>query len=83
MWARAYRGQDSLLRQRRWVDPASASIPFTYLLTSAALGQVMAQRGQTAESAQMFALTRSLARVAGLESSLMPAAPPRADSPKS
>ncbi|MBI4420367.1 MAG: DUF2723 domain-containing protein [Gemmatimonadetes bacterium] len=82
LWTQVYRAQDSLIRQGRWVDPASSSIPFTYLYISAALGQVLEYKGRRTEAAKMLETTRAIARAGGLEGALVPVEPP-ADSPKS
>src|SRR6185436_20529588 len=31
LWTGVYGGQKALLYQRRWIDPSSATIPFSYL----------------------------------------------------
>jgi len=72
LWNQVFLGQAALLRQKRWVDPASAGIPFTYVVTAAALGQVLNQQGRTAEGTKMFAAAREIAQVAGLEGYLGP-----------
>jgi hypothetical protein len=82
LWTEVYRGKQALLNQKRWIDPSSASIPFAYLLTAAALGEGMSRSGKTAEANQMYVEAREIAKVAGLDNFLQPPAtpPPSGDS---
>jgi hypothetical protein len=79
LWTKVYGGRQSLLNQKRWIDPSSSSIPFSYLLTAAAIGEGKNRNGDKDGANQMYAEARDIARVTGLESYLQPANPPAAD----
>ena len=74
LW-KIYGGQQALLNQERWIDPSSSSIPFSYLLTAAALGEGLTRHGKKDEANKFYAEARALARTAGLESLLAPVEP--------
>jgi hypothetical protein len=79
LWSKVYGGEKALLNQKRWIDPSSSSIPFSYLLTAAALGEGMNRSGDKDGANKMYAEARDIARVTGLESYLQPANPPTAE----
>ncbi|MBI4502329.1 MAG: DUF2723 domain-containing protein [Gemmatimonadetes bacterium] len=85
LWRQVYGGDEALIRQRRWIDPSSSSIPFSYLLTAVALGEGYNRKGQTAEATKLYSVGREIAKAAGLEGYLTaepPAPAPERDSQK-
>jgi hypothetical protein len=68
LWDSVYTGQKALLYQKRWIDPSSSSIPFSYLLTAAAMGEGYQREGKKDKANAMYAEARAIAKVAGLES---------------
>jgi hypothetical protein len=74
LWDSVYTGQKALLYQKRWIDPSSSSIPFSYLLTAAAMGEGYQREGKKDKANEMYAEARAVAKVAGLESFIQPGA---------
>jgi hypothetical protein len=82
LWDTVYQGKAALMKQGRWIDPSSSSIPFTYLLTAAATGEGRNRSGDSAGAARRYSEARDIARVTGMESVLQPADPaPSGDTP--
>jgi hypothetical protein len=79
LWTEVYGGKQALIAQERWIDPSSASIPFTYLLTAAAIGEGMNRSGKPEEANKMYVEAREIAKVAGMENFMQPAATPATD----
>jgi hypothetical protein len=75
LWSTVYTGKQALLNQKRWIDPSSSSIPFSYLLTAAAIGEGRTRTGDKDSANKMYAEARDIARVTGLESYLAPGNP--------
>src|SRR5262249_33574780 len=55
LWSKVYGGEKALLNQKRWIDPSSSSIPFSYLLTAAALGEGLNRNGDKDGANKMYA----------------------------
>jgi hypothetical protein len=65
LWA-TYRGPEALLRQRRWVDDASAGIPAAYAVTAQLVARGLAARGDSAGAVGAMRQATEIAAVAGL-----------------
>jgi hypothetical protein len=59
LW-RSYAGAKQLLREGRWVDQSSASVPVYYAAIGQDLAQALAARGRTAEAEDVIAVVRQL-----------------------
>src|SRR5260370_27674681 len=59
LWQQVYHGQQALLRQRRWIDPSSQTIPFSYLLTAVALGEGYTRKSDSASANRMYGDSRA------------------------
>ncbi|MEQ1691897.1 MAG: DUF2723 domain-containing protein [Gemmatimonas sp.] len=65
LWNR-YQGPGALLRQGRWLDDASVSIPAAYMQTGQYLAYGVAARGDTLKADSLMQQVRAMARAANL-----------------
>ncbi|HYD55104.1 MAG TPA: DUF2723 domain-containing protein [Gemmatimonadaceae bacterium] len=66
LWRSIYGGHRQLLREGRWLDAPSASIPSAYAFVGQQLAYAHAVRGDTARALAVMDTVRALARVVGL-----------------
>ncbi|HYW30055.1 MAG TPA: DUF2723 domain-containing protein [Gemmatimonas sp.] len=65
LWA-AYRGPDALLRERDWVDAASAMLPAAYAFTGQSLAGALESIGRPDDATAVYQQTAAVARKLGL-----------------
>lgn len=66
LWDTVYKGQDALIRQRRWVDLASVSIPYAYVRTGGVLAAALDARGRDDDADRVLGTAARMAEAAGL-----------------
>jgi hypothetical protein len=67
LWSRQYEGPAALVRRGGWIDRASVSIPYGYLLTGAELADALRMHGDTARARRVTDEVRGVARAARVE----------------
>ncbi len=66
LWTTVFRGQNSLIKQQRWMDRPSVSIPFRYALTGLTLATALREEGDTAQADKTDKTVRDLAAAVGI-----------------
>ncbi len=66
LWDTVYRGQEALIRQRRWVDAPSVSIPYAYIRAGAVLAAALEAGTRTADAERVLDTAAQMAVSAGL-----------------
>ncbi|MEO7963827.1 MAG: hypothetical protein ABIT38_07955, partial [Gemmatimonadaceae bacterium] len=68
LWNDVFKAPAAFIRRGDWVDRASVSIPYSYLLTGSELGEVLRARGDTLASAKVLDSVSRIAQAVGLGS---------------
>jgi hypothetical protein len=75
LW-KAYGAPKAIIRRGDWVDRPSSGIPYVYLVTASVLGEVLATRGEQADSERMRRDAMQIASAARLLDLFAPASEP-------
>jgi len=67
LWTTVYKGPAELIHEAQWVDRASVSIPYHYVLVGYYLANAVAQTGDRATAERIMREVEPMARAAGLE----------------
>jgi hypothetical protein len=66
LWDTVYRGHHQLLREGRWIDGPSSSIPAAYAFTGQQLAFALGESGQIQRAKGIMDTVMTIARIAGL-----------------
>ncbi|MEO7082828.1 MAG: DUF2723 domain-containing protein [Gemmatimonadaceae bacterium] len=67
LWRDTFGGPASVIREGKWVDRASVSMPYLYVMTGAELSDVLRSSGRVTEADQVAVTVKSIAGATGLD----------------
>lgn len=66
LWTHFFKGQESLIAQKRWMDKPSISIPWRYAMAGLTLSRALREEGKTAEADSIEKTVKEMSETVGI-----------------